>query len=207
MWSLMTLKAPPFTEAAQPGAGTREPVCPCRRGASSSERGPGTGLRAARAPRDPPDRALIDDFHHIRCSTAPHRHALYAWVPPSPRVRCRTRGVCITLPIPYRTCSLPRAGHRLVVRCSPDTSRDKRAPHTSDLSHRAARIELKGDGETGDTGKAFGSQRASLRAKPLRRGDRRGSTRAQCWLRRGQLRCQATRPSRRRQGCPMGWAL
>ena len=165
----------------------------------------GTGLRAARAPRDPPDRALIDDFHHIRCSTAPHRHALYAWVPPSPRVRCRTRRV---LPyLPYRRCSLPRAGHRLVVRCSPDTSRDKRAPHTSDLSHRAARIELKGDGETGDTGKAFGSQRASLRAKPLRRGDRRGSTRAQCWLRRGQLRCQATRPSRRRQGCPMGWAL
>ena len=95
MWSLMTLKAPPFTEAAQPGAGTREPVCRWRvvRRPSSSERGPGTGLRAARAPRDPPDRALIDDFHHIRCSTAPHRHALYAWVPPSRHVCVAEQGV------------------------------------------------------------------------------------------------------------------
>ena len=36
-----------------------------------------------------PARVLIDDFHRIRHLTAPHRHALYAWVPPSPRVRCR----------------------------------------------------------------------------------------------------------------------
>ena len=34
-------------------------------------------------------RETIDDFHRIRHLTAPHRHALYAWVPPSPRVRCR----------------------------------------------------------------------------------------------------------------------
>ena len=85
MWSLMTLKAPPFTEAAQPGAG----------GARGRARlsAAGTGLRAARAPRDPPDRALIDDFHHIRCSTAPHRHALYAWVPPSRHVCVAEQGV------------------------------------------------------------------------------------------------------------------
>ena len=44
-----------------------------------------------------PARVLIDDFHHIRhlWTTAParYRHALNAWVPPSPRVRCRTASV------------------------------------------------------------------------------------------------------------------
>jgi hypothetical protein len=40
---------------------------------------------------------LIDDFHHIRHLTFPHRHALYAWVSPSPRVRCRKASVTYLL--------------------------------------------------------------------------------------------------------------
>ena len=40
-------------------------------------------------------------FHHIRRSTAPHRHSLYAWVPPSPRVRCRLPKGVYYLTLPY----------------------------------------------------------------------------------------------------------
>ena len=54
---------------------------------SNGARGYGIGRRPLHA--FCPARVLIDDFHHIRHLTAPHRHALYAWVPPSPRVRCR----------------------------------------------------------------------------------------------------------------------
>ena len=33
-------------------------------------------------------RVLIDDFHRVRLPTVPYRHALYAWVPPSPDATC-----------------------------------------------------------------------------------------------------------------------
>ena len=53
-----------------------------RRHARLKDRAPTRLLALRRA------RVLIDDFHRVRLPTVPYRHALYAWVPPSPDATC-----------------------------------------------------------------------------------------------------------------------
>ena len=56
------------------------------------------GIGSPRTPWISPH--LPHDFHRFRFPTAPYRHALYAWVPPSPRVSCALpKGVCYLLTV------------------------------------------------------------------------------------------------------------